>query len=102
MIGRMRARGFAAAFLMLASLFSVPAAAATSVPAPQNSEELQAAVAAAPADVVATPAAPARPLRDLVISHVDYGNRDAEQDCLVKAIYFEARSESLEGQLAVA
>jgi spore germination cell wall hydrolase CwlJ-like protein len=56
------------------------------------------------------PAAPAttslpavkRPLKDLVISFVDYGNRDAEQECLVKAIYFEARSESLDGQLAVA
>jgi spore germination cell wall hydrolase CwlJ-like protein len=43
-----------------------------------------------------------RPLRDLVISFVDYGNQDAEQDCLASAVYFEARGETLEGQLAVA
>jgi len=41
-------------------------------------------------------------LRDLVLSFVDYGNQDAEQLCLAKTVYFEARGESLEGQLAVA
>jgi spore germination cell wall hydrolase CwlJ-like protein len=114
MIGPMRARGFAAAFLMLASLFSVPAAAATSIVAPKPSTEIEAAAeptsavpaaatleVQAPAAVSAAPVA-VRPIRDLVISHVDFGNRDSQQDCLVKAIYFEARSESLEGQLAVA
>jgi hypothetical protein len=43
-----------------------------------------------------------RPLHDLVISFVNFGNQNAEQMCLVKAVYFEARSETLEGQLAVA
>jgi len=43
-----------------------------------------------------------RSLRDLVIAFVDYGNQDEEQLCLAKAVYFEARSETLEGQLAVA
>jgi spore germination cell wall hydrolase CwlJ-like protein len=41
-------------------------------------------------------------LHDLVISWVDYGKQDAEQECLAGAVYFEARGEPLEGQLAVA
>ena len=44
----------------------------------------------------------ARPLRDLVASFVNVGNHDEEQLCLAKAVYFEARGETLEGQLAVA
>lgn len=44
----------------------------------------------------------ARPLRDLVISYVNYGKQDAEELCLAGAVYFEARGETLEGQLAVA
>jgi hypothetical protein len=56
--------------------------------------------AAAQASALAAPAL--RPLKDLVLSFVDYGNQDEEQLCLAKAVYFEARSESLEGQLAVA
>jgi spore germination cell wall hydrolase CwlJ-like protein len=47
-------------------------------------------------------ATPPRPLHDLVISFVDYGNQDSEEQCLAKAVYFEARGEGLEGQLAVA
>ena len=43
-----------------------------------------------------------RTLHDLVIAYVDYGNQDEEQLCLAKAVYFEARGETLEGQLAVA
>ena len=43
-----------------------------------------------------------RPLKDLVISFVDFRNQDDEQLCLAKAVYFEARGETLEGQLAVA
>jgi spore germination cell wall hydrolase CwlJ-like protein len=54
----------------------------------------------------ATPAAnlpqPPRSLDALVSAYVDYGDRDAQEECLAKAVYFEARSESLEGQLAVA
>lgn len=41
-------------------------------------------------------------LHDLVISFIDRGNADAEEECLASAVYFEARSEPLEGQLAVA
>jgi len=43
-----------------------------------------------------------RPLHELVISFVNFGDQSSEEMCLVKAIYFEARSETIEGQLAVA
>jgi hypothetical protein len=84
-----------------------PQSSATSVPLVQP--QASAPVAPVPAVAVTPELQPsvdapqkARSLRDLVISFVDYGDRDAEEECLVKAIYFEARSESLEGQLAVA
>ena len=53
------------------------------------------------------PALPAPPavkasLRELVETYVDYGGYDRDLECLANAVYFEARSESLEGQLAVA
>lgn len=41
-------------------------------------------------------------LADLVATYVAPATLDADQDCLASAIYFEARSEGLEGQLAVA
>jgi hypothetical protein len=111
MLGLFRAGGFAAAALMLAAISAAPAAAAdASIPQSISSATLPADAgipAALPAPAADTPAAAKlipqrRPLKDLVISFVDYGGRDAEQECLVKAIYFEARSETLEGQLAVA
>jgi hypothetical protein len=112
MLGYFRAGGFAAAALMLAAFSAAPAAAAdASIPQPISSTAmpaapetpLAAAASTAPiAPVTTSVPAVKRPLKDLVISFVDYGNRDSEQECLVKAIYFEARSESLDGQLAVA
>jgi hypothetical protein len=113
MIGWLRAGGFAAAFIMFTTVAAAPSLAASATPlAAQSPIALDTAVEpVAPAQAAAAPqaerpAAPApqqrRPLRDLVIAHVDYGNQDAEQECLAKAIYFETRSESLEGQLAVA
>lgn len=42
------------------------------------------------------------PLHDLVVSFVDFGRQDAEANCLATAVYYEARGETLEGQLAVA
>lgn len=41
-------------------------------------------------------------LEDLVNLHLGTSNSDAEQECLAAAVYFEARNEPLEGQLAVA
>lgn len=53
-----------------------------------------------PADVVAAPVTPA--LEALVEEKAATDTPDAEQECLARAVYFEARSEPLEGQLAVA
>jgi spore germination cell wall hydrolase CwlJ-like protein len=86
-----------------------PAVAPAEAAAVKASPSLAELVRAAP--VAASPIAPAaqppvtlqgRSLHDLVISFVNYGNQDEEQLCLAKAIYFEARGETLEGQLAVA
>jgi hypothetical protein len=48
--------------------------------------------------------APTAPLdlTALVASQAGYSVRDDEQECLANAVYFEARGEPLEGQLAVA
>jgi spore germination cell wall hydrolase CwlJ-like protein len=43
-----------------------------------------------------------RPLADQVQAYGQVETADAEQDCLANAVYFEARGEPLEGQLAVA
>lgn len=134
MFGLVRAGGFAAALVMLAS-FSMPsiaeaAPAGAAAQLAQGPVSQPAAIATAgavaagqpgstpsatsarPAFAVPSPAAtqatrPAvaqqhRPLHELVISFVNFGDQDSEEMCLVKAIYFEARSETIEGQLAVA
>jgi spore germination cell wall hydrolase CwlJ-like protein len=54
---------------------------------------------AAPAAAVA---AGQRSLDDLVATYVTPASLDAQQDCLASAVYFEARGETLQGQLAVA
>lgn len=78
--------------LLAASLSQQP-----SVPVEMATPQTATPVTAARPTVIA-----AVPLRDLVISYVDRGDQDAERDCLATAVYFEARSEPLEGQLAVA
>jgi hypothetical protein len=130
MLGSFRPRIFAALVLSCATLFAAPAVAAEAEAAPvastasvaslpnlasivreQTAQTLsdEAKAAAERATLAAASAAAAlpglpggRPLKDLVIGFVDFGNQDEEQLCLAKAVYFEARSESLEGQLAVA
>jgi spore germination cell wall hydrolase CwlJ-like protein len=52
------------------------------------------------APVAAT--APAGKLADLVLAYSGTQTSDREQECLANAVYFEARSEPIEGQLAVA
>lgn len=109
MFGLFRAAGVAAATLLFA-LTATPAFAAEGDVSSGAQLISDVAAAAAPVEPVSAAPAPAaaiaapapRPLRDLVIAFVDYGNQDAEQECLAKAIFFEARSEPLEGQLAVA
>src|SRR3954471_13036294 len=122
MFGSVRTRFAAVLVLSLSALFASPALAAEAATAPAvetatvaNLPNLAAIVraqteqtvaaeaqAAQQAAAQALPAPDTRPLKHLVVSFVDYGNQDAEQMCLAKAVYFEARSESLEGQLAVA
>jgi hypothetical protein len=43
-----------------------------------------------------------RTLQELVSSHSAVETADRQQDCLANAVYFEARGEPIEGQLAVA
>jgi hypothetical protein len=116
MLGLFRPRVFAALFVAFFALFSVPAMAADGEAAPAmatasltalpNLGQVLAPAPAAPAPIASDSGAlttvTPRPLRDMVVSFVDYGNYDEERLCLAKAVYFEARSESLEGQLAVA
>jgi spore germination cell wall hydrolase CwlJ-like protein len=45
---------------------------------------------------------PPRPLAELVAAYAGDAAPDKEQECLANAVYFEARSEPMEGQLAVA
>jgi len=54
-----------------------------------------------PATAEAAPAAPGT-LDEQVAASTTTVTDDAEQDCLASAVYFEARGEPLEGQLAVA
>jgi spore germination cell wall hydrolase CwlJ-like protein len=108
MLGRFRARIFALAFSVLLGLWAAPAAAAAAEASPNldigalispsaPASALTATTLPRPAALPAT-----RPLHDMIISFVDYGNQSAEEMCLAKAVYFEARGESEEGQLAVA
>jgi hypothetical protein len=81
-------------------------------PAPGFSQLFGQAVAAiANVDTKPLPGAPStaapipgqqRSLEELVATYVAPAALDADQDCLARAVYFEARGETLEGQLAVA
>ncbi len=44
----------------------------------------------------------AKPLSELVLDYAGTQTGDREMECLANAVYFEARSEPIEGQLAVA
>ena len=126
MIGTFRTGRWAAALSAIIALFIAPGQAAA-----HSGERIQQTFAAAPvqaavpavayttvttdpaqpvatdpaqpvADAAAVVASVQRTLKDLVDQFVDPGCQDDEQLCLAKAVYFEARGESLEGQLAVA
>jgi spore germination cell wall hydrolase CwlJ-like protein len=111
MTGFFRPRGLVAATIVIAAWFAAPAMAAEAQ-APLAAQTASIAgltfpvgmTMVQPTSAVAQPlpAVATRPLHDLVIAFVDYGNQDEEQACLAKAVYFEARGETLEGQLAVA
>ncbi|HEX2763367.1 MAG TPA: cell wall hydrolase [Allosphingosinicella sp.] len=122
-----RAAGFAAAVVALvaAASYSEPAsavdrtpmvaadAASVALPAPAKADmsepnafaKMWSAVSAlvTPGPAAAQSAAPARRnLDELVAAYEGTSVADREQECLAKAVYFEARGESIEGQLAVA
>lgn len=98
MFDLLRTRSAAALFTAFAAFFVNPstAIAAQAMPiapaVPAVSTSFQAVM----------PAPEPRSLDDMVRVFVDRGDQDAQELCLAKAIYFEARGESLEGQLAVA
>ena len=83
------AAGTVAGELGLNDVVAPPSASAAPAPA----------APAAPAPIVAPPRPP---LTRLVADEARVEVADREQDCLANAVYFEARGESLEGQLAVA
>lgn len=58
----------------------------------------------APADAIPVEAGPmpAASLSDLVSAHADTEAANEDQECIAAAVYFEARGEPIEGQLAVA
>ncbi|HEY0112719.1 MAG TPA: cell wall hydrolase [Allosphingosinicella sp.] len=106
-----RAAGFAAAAFALVASASTSAPAGAQAPgsAPQDqtsvlSQLWQGAVTAIVGESKAAPAAaPERKtLAQLVGDFGGASTADREQECLANAIYFEARGESIEGQLAVA
>ncbi len=131
MFHTVRAAGFAAAAIVAAAmLWDGPLGAwqGDGTPTPTTSWLIHAAAPAAtgdlglndgellesvqrPADAVLMPevhadpvpvAPPPPPLSDLVARKATDETANAEQHCLASAVYFEARGESLEGQLAVA
>ncbi|MEO7178675.1 MAG: cell wall hydrolase [Allosphingosinicella sp.] len=55
-----------------------------------------------PQALVPTTLAPASRLAELVLTYAGTQTGDREMECLANAVYFEARSEPIEGQLAVA
>jgi spore germination cell wall hydrolase CwlJ-like protein len=86
------------------SLASPPATARVAgsfqAPAVPAAQPQTAPLAAARAPIA--PAVTARSLDQLVAGFTTIGELDSAGICLAKAVYFEARGESLEGQLAVA
>lgn len=60
------------------------------------------AVAEQMVDVAAAAMPRPRGLEELVTAYADTETANAEEECLAGAVYFEARGESLSGQLAVA
>jgi spore germination cell wall hydrolase CwlJ-like protein len=123
MIRIVRAAGFAAAAfaLVAGASYSDPAAAgetlAPAVVIPQAPEastmtdpslfsKMWANVTALVTPKAEAPAtttlAPATQLAELVLAYAGTQTSDREMECLANAVYFEARSEPIEGQLAVA
>lgn len=120
MFGLLRSRAGVSAAIAVAAAFgtpsvagaqAAPASAPTSWTLPAKSPGQPAATVnpfsslpavVRPVTPAQAPPQPPRSLHHLVAAYVDYGDQDSQEECLAKAVYFEARSETLEGQLAVA
>lgn len=70
-------------------------------PVSKADDSISSLPAPAVAATITPPAAPASSLAELVAARPGSDDMTGEMKCLAGAIYFEARSESLEGQLAV-
>jgi spore germination cell wall hydrolase CwlJ-like protein len=111
MIRSVRAAAFAVAAFAFAgaALWGAPVRASSAegvAPSSYYLDHASASVAAFNRDLGvnndAAPAPQARSLDALVAEQASAETQGAEQDCLANAVYFEARGESLQGQLAVA
>lgn len=69
---------------------------------PQSGTDFSSSAHPAPAAGNALATTDYRTLHDMVTDYATAEVADAEQDCLARAVYFEAKGEPLEGQLAVA
>ncbi len=87
----------------LAGLFSLENAALDKVTEGRFSEITAPPVKAKPADAKVAAADAVAPTYDAAwIQAIPAGEKTAELDCLARAVYFEARGESIKGQAAVA
>jgi hypothetical protein len=89
-------------FATAAHAAALPLETASPTGLPVQTQPLEPAPPAPAIVVPAGPAAAAIPLSDLVSSFDGSGLLDEQSTCLAKAVYFEARGEPLDGQLAVA
>jgi spore germination cell wall hydrolase CwlJ-like protein len=106
MLRMFRAAAFAAAsFVLLFAVDASPSFAWELAPTQilQTESEFETPAAAAPAPE-AEPSAPrvSRTLAELVAEHGGTRTESAQHECLAGAVYFEAKGESLQGQLTVA
>jgi spore germination cell wall hydrolase CwlJ-like protein len=81
---------------------ALPPEAAFAASLPEQVQSLEPAQPAAGIVIPAEPPAAPVSLSELVSSFDDSGTLDQDSMCLAKAVYFEARGEPLDGQLAVA
>jgi spore germination cell wall hydrolase CwlJ-like protein len=77
-----------------------PASPEASLPSPDSVPVAEHAVQTS--DSAVAPAEERRPLSELVGDYAASSTEGAEHECLANAVYFEAKGESLQGQLSVA
>jgi spore germination cell wall hydrolase CwlJ-like protein len=90
--------------VVAASPAAAPAAVAPNLSDPNVFSRMWASVTdlVTPRPEAPVPAPVPGTLTELVLAHIAVATADREEECLANAVYFEARSEPIEGQLAVA